>query len=241
MSPAATLWQYCSSEESWEFHLRFLCFSKLFQRWVTDKACLWLHVSFHKPSLYFCHQTSAKQELSWPKQKGGKAGEDHISTPHLHFLVCVSSFSWGRIGPFSQVHGPQATATSCSQGNSRVKEVKHFQWEQLNSATRCPKNTKWLQCDRHWKFFQTMLKARGHGLALLWAGGGSRSHLETLPRKKSVCKSRTHFSVIWHLKSSKIWTNYQRTKLWLTENHTHTYVEGQNFTLRNLLQCELPK
>lgn len=50
---------------------------------------------------------------------------------------------------------------------------------------------------------------------------------ESLPKKIGL-KSRTHFSVIWHLKSSKIWTNYQRTKVWLTENHTHTYVEGQN-------------
>lgn len=25
------------------------------------------------------------------------------------------------------------------------------------------------------------------------------------------------------------------------KSHTHTYVEGQNLTLRNLLQCELPK
>lgn len=39
--------------------------------------------------------------------------------------------------------------------------------------------------------------------------------------EKLVCKCRAHFSVIWHLKSSKIWTNYQRTKVWLTENHTH--------------------
>lgn len=117
---------------------------------------IWLNVPFHKPPIYFCHQTSAQRQLSWPKTKEGKVGEDHSCTPHSHFLKCVSSFSWSTIGLFSQVHSPQETATSWSQGNSRVKEVKNFQWEQLNSATSCPKNMQWLQSDKPWKLPWTM-------------------------------------------------------------------------------------
>lgn len=61
-----------------------------------------------------------------------------------------------------------------------------------------------------------------------WAGPALSRRWEQVTfgdpsKKKLVCKSRTHFSVIRHLKSSKIWTNSQRTKLWLTENHTHTH------------------
>lgn len=179
MSSAAALWQHCSSQERAG---NVTCVSSASQNYFKDGSQT-KHVTdtFHKPPIYFCHQISAEQQLSWPRRKGGKVGEGHICTPHSHLLTCLGTFSWGRTGPFSQ-----ETATSWSQGNSRVKEVKKFQWGQWNSATSCPKNTQGLQSDTAWKLPWTMLQARGRGPALPWAGGGSRWHLESLPKKIGI-------------------------------------------------------
>lgn len=84
------------------------------------RPSMWPNVSFHKPLIYFCHQTSAKQQLSWPeKRKKGWWGS------HLH-----TTFTFPHVRGHFQLGQNWTLLTSAwATGNSHKLEPGKFQGE----------------------------------------------------------------------------------------------------------------
>lgn len=98
--------------ESWGFHLCFQCFSKLFQRWVTHKACDWI---FHFINLLYISAIRPQQSNSW----AGKREKKERLVHHIH----ISSH------PRAVSAGAELDSSYKCTGNSHKLEPGKFQGE----------------------------------------------------------------------------------------------------------------
>jgi len=142
-----------------------------------------LHISVIRPQQSDSWASQTEEETQ--KAETLARIRPHLHITHANLLPCVGSFSEDRIRPFSQVHWQQAW------GNSHKLQSGKFQH---GKSTKFPVRVIKLQraAQRGCSAFSLTDLQNSAGwfsewrdtiLALLWAGGGSRWRLGSLPTK----------------------------------------------------------